>query len=34
LRRLGKDFGDGIEMEREEEASARDSGDAKKGATI
>jgi hypothetical protein len=34
LRRLGKDFGDGIEMEREEEASARDCGDAKKGATI
>jgi hypothetical protein len=34
LRRLGKDIADGIEMEREEEASACDCGDAKKGATI
>jgi hypothetical protein len=31
---LGKDFGDGIEMEREEDASAGDGGDAEKAAAI
>src|SRR6266436_8235557 len=34
LRRLGKDFGDGIEMESDENASAGNSGDTKKTAAI
>ena len=34
LRRLGKDFGDGIEVEGKEDASSRDGGDAEKTAAI